>query len=395
MMQVLDSRFLLLQATSSLVKPWTFVLALSFFLFTGYVSADHVAPDDIREVLPRDAIIAVRTPKFADVDYLHPSLPVIGLVVNGDARAYPLLILNHHEIVNDVVGGVPVAVTFCPLCNTALVYDRRVGDTTLTFGVSGLLYRSNLIMYDEETESLWLQITSEAIQGPLHGARLEPLTATIVEWNAWRESHPQSLLLDFPLPQCDSSGIIEDPIIVGSCIDYTYNPYSEYILIEDVFFGSDYTDRILHPKAVVLGVTVGEVSMAYPYESLTREVVVNDTVKGLQIVVTFHASSAKAFEREGRNFHHHKGRTMIDDLGQRWDMVTGEGDAETLKEVTSTMAFWFTWAEFHEGTGVYGYREPAPSQTRGSFEPIYVIVPAISLTAVAAYLYGTRKSREP
>ncbi len=134
--------------------------------------------------------------------------------------------------------------------------------------------------------------------------------------------------------------------------------------------------------------------MAYPYENLTREIVVNDTVEGLQIVVAFHAGSAKAFERGGRTFRHHEGRTMIDDFGQRWDVVTGEGNAETLKEVTSTMAFWFTWAEFHEGTGVYGYREPASSPTPTSFEPLYVIVPVTGLTAVAAYLYGARKFRE-
>jgi hypothetical protein len=374
------------------VRLWAVALVLLFVLLPARAMADHVDPDEIHEVLPRDAIIAVRTPKFAERDYLHPSLPVVGVEIDGDARAYPIMILNHHEIVNDVVGGVPVAVTFCPLCNTALVYDRRVGDMVLTFGVSGLLYKSNLVMYDEKTESLWVQITSEAIQGPLHGTKLTLISSTVVEWGTWREKYPQSLLLDFPLPQCDSSGLSEEPEIIGSCIDYTYNPYFEYLLTEDVFYGANYTDRILHPKAVVLGVKVGNAAMAYPYENLTREVVINDEINGLEVVVTYYKGSGKVFERQGLTFERGEDRYMLDNLGRQWDMVTGEGEDGILKEIPSVMSFWFAWADFNKGTGVYGYREPLVPEEPFPVQAIYIAIPAAILPVLAIFLYRRRKS---
>lgn len=367
-------------------------MLLIFLLLPAWATGEHVDPGEIHEVLPRDAIMAVRTPKFAERDYLHPSLPVIGLEINGDARAYPIMILNHHEIVDDIVGEVPVAVTFCPLCNTALVYDRRVENRVLTFGVSGLLYKSNLVMYDQETESLWVQITSEAIQGPLHGVRLTLIPSTVVEWGTWKERYPNSLLLDYPLPQCDSSGSMDDPVIIGNCIDYTFDPYLEYILTEDVFYGANYTDRILHPKAVVLGVNVGGVAMAYPYESLTREVVINDEMNGLKVVVAFHNSSGKVFERGELTFRPGDGRYMVDDLEQTWDMVTGEGEGGQLKEIPSVMAFWFAWADFNKGTGVYGHREPLVSEEPVPLQLVYLATPAFLLPGVAYYIYRRRRS---
>ncbi len=377
------------------MRSWGLALLLVLILLPAYAAGNHVDPENIQQVLPRDAIIAVRTPTFADRDYLHPSRLVIGLEIDGDARAYPIAILNHHEIVNDVVGTVPVAVTFCPLCNSALVFDRRVGDQTLTFGVSGMLFRSNLIMYDEETESLWLQLTAEAIQGPHHGDRLTVLAVTVVDWGTWKAAHPHSLLLDYPLPQCGYTRPTV-PEIAEGCIDYSSNPYSEYLLSEDVFFGANFTDRILHPKAVVLGVKVGGAAMAYPYENLSRELVINDVVNGLAIVVAFHNGSAKAFERGEMVFAQEDGQYMVDGTGRRWDKMTGEGEGGQLTEVFSVMAFWFTWAEFNEGTGVYGYREPLLSDG-GS--PSHFLVPvlaaAVALVAIIAYVWFRRRGEGP
>ncbi|MEE9237116.1 MAG: DUF3179 domain-containing protein [Thermoplasmata archaeon] len=367
--------------------------ALVLIGLPALVAANHVALQELREVLPRDAIPAVRMPNFAKGDYLDGRELVIGLEIDSDARAYPVKILNHHEIVNDVVGGVPVAVTFCPLCNTAIVYDRAVGGQILTFGVSGLLFKSNLVMYDEETESFWIQITSEAVQGPLHGTILERIPATVIEWNGWKERYPESLLLDYPIRQCEPSREGDVPIIEGfDCIDYNQNPYGGYIISDDVSFGGVYDDRILHPKSVVLGVKVDGEVMAFPYETLAEEVVINDRVGSLNIVVAFYDSSAKAFERGDLTFEWDEGRFMVDNFGRRWDMVTGEGVGVRLEEVTSTMSFWFAWAEFNEGSGVYGIREPLSAE-RQSPLVAYTVVAALAIPAVA--LYFRRRGKVP
>ena len=134
----------------------------------------------------RDGIPSIDNPKFApvsdDPDWLADREPVIALQIGDDARAYPLQIMTWHEIVNDVVGGEPVIVTFCPLCNSAIAFERRMGNTINSFGVSGLLRYSDLIMYDRDTDSWWQQILGEAIVGELTGARLPQVPASIISW---------------------------------------------------------------------------------------------------------------------------------------------------------------------------------------------------------------------
>ena len=149
--------------------------------------------------MPRDGIPAIRDPRFisiAEADALYAdSSPVMEVSLNGDARAYPLEILIWHEIVADVVGGVPVAVTFCPLCNTAITFDRTIAGTVYDFGVSGLLRNSDLIMYDSQTESLWQQIGGVAIVGDMVGARLTVLPSTIVAWGDFKAQYPEGIVL--------------------------------------------------------------------------------------------------------------------------------------------------------------------------------------------------------
>jgi hypothetical protein len=140
----------------------------------------------------KDGIPAIDDPKFVtveDADFLESREPVIELVVDGDARAYPIQILIWHEIVNDVVDGAPVAVTFCPLCNTAIVFDRRVKEQVLDFGTTGNLRNSDLVMYDRQTESWWQQFGGEALVGELTGFELEQLPARIVAWADFRREH--------------------------------------------------------------------------------------------------------------------------------------------------------------------------------------------------------------
>ncbi len=150
---------------------------------------------------PKDGIPSIDEPRFAPVaeeDELPGSEPVIGLEIAGDARAYPLRILTWHEIVNDRVGGVPVAVTYCPLCNAALVFDRQVGERVLEFGTTGKLRKSDLVMYDRQTESWWQQFQGEAIVGELTGTALELIPARLESWDSFKARHPQGRVLQPP-----------------------------------------------------------------------------------------------------------------------------------------------------------------------------------------------------
>ncbi len=147
---------------------------------------------------PKDGIPAIHEPSFvpvSEVTELGEDEPVIGLVVKGEAKAYPLRILTWHEIANDVIGGVPVAVTYCPLCNSAVVFDRRVGDRVLAFGVSGKLRNSDMVMYDRNTESWWQQFLGEGIVGELTGVQLAILPARLESWSRFAARHPDGQVL--------------------------------------------------------------------------------------------------------------------------------------------------------------------------------------------------------
>ncbi|MCT7377927.1 DUF3179 domain-containing protein [Chelativorans salis] len=165
---------------------------------------------------PRDGIPSIDDPKFAAasaVPDIEAREPVIQFGLGGDIRAYPLRVLTWHEIVNDVVGGVPVAVTYCPLCNAALVFDRRLDDRVLEFGTTGKLRNSDLVMYDRQTESWWQQFTGEAIVGTLNGRKLKLLPSRIVAFSAFREAYSGGPVL-----------VPNDP----SFRDYGRNPYASY-----------------------------------------------------------------------------------------------------------------------------------------------------------------------
>ena len=147
---------------------------------------------------PRDGIPAIDKPKIvalSQVTNLAPTEPVIGLVVKGEARAYPLRVLMWHEIANDIVGGVPVAVTYCPLCNAAIVFDRRLGDKVLDFGTTGKLRNSDLIMYDRQSESWWQQFTGEGIVGAHSGQGLKMLPSRLESFERFAARHPNASVL--------------------------------------------------------------------------------------------------------------------------------------------------------------------------------------------------------
>ena len=181
------------------------------------ISSPEIDWDDVKwGGVPKDGIPSIDAPVFAPVgavEDVDDREPVVGVVIDGDARAYPLRMLTRHEIVNDVVAGVPVAVTFCPLCNTAVVFDRRLGGRVLEFGVSGFLRNSDMIMYDRQTESWWQQFVGNAIVGEMVGSRLSMLPARLESFAAFKARAPEGRVL-VPGP--------------GTYAEYGRNPYVGY-----------------------------------------------------------------------------------------------------------------------------------------------------------------------
>lgn len=177
---------------------------------------------DVDEIIsggpPPDGIPPIDDPSFLPVDenldFLPAQEPVVALEIDGDARAYPIRAMVWHEIVNDTVGGVPVAVTYCPLCNSAATYDRRVDGAVTTFGTSGRLYRSALVMYDRATESLWTHFDGRAVIGVLVGTELDEYPSPLLSWGDFRAEYPTGSVLDFEA--------------AGFRRDYGRNPYVQY-----------------------------------------------------------------------------------------------------------------------------------------------------------------------
>lgn len=322
---------------------------------------------------PKDGIPSIDDPTFiapAEAEaWLQPQEPVVALDIGGEARAYPLQILTWHEIVNDEVGGVPVAVTFCPLCYSAVAFDRRVatpaGARTLAFGVSGFLRRSDLVMFDRETESLWQQITGEALVGELTGTQLTLIPAQIVSFAQFRAAYPDG-------------GVLSRA--TGFDRDYGRNPYAGYDDIDDhPFLYDGPTDDRLRPMEKVVALKLEGAEKAYPY-ALTRERrAVNDEAGGVPLVV-FHAPGAvsaldaariaesKAAGSTGVFDRRADGRTLTfrygdeqfvdEQTGSRWDVtgraVTGPLAGTQLRRLPHGDYFAFAWFAFKPETALYG-----------------------------------------
>ncbi len=212
----------------------------------GPGTPSNIDYDEIYQGCPvRDCIPALTAPEYlaaGDADFMQAGDLVLGVEINGDARAYPELIMNFHEIVNDTIGGVPVAVTFCPLCGSGVAFERRVAGEVVELGVSGLLHGSDLVMYDRKTDSLWQQITGEAVIGPRRGEVLKTVPLAMVDWKSWRAAHPKTRVLSRD---------------TGHVRDYSRGPYGNYAASDQVMFPVQKRDLKLHPKTVVHGFTIG------------------------------------------------------------------------------------------------------------------------------------------
>jgi len=269
----------------------------------------------------KDDIPALDHPRFAPastVDWLAGREPVIELAVGRDVRAYPRQILIWHEIVNDRVGGVPVAVTFCPLCDTAIAFNRSVRGRTLSFGTTGNLRNSDLVMYDRQSESWWQQFGGEALVGRYAGTRLDTLPARIVAWREFERLHPHGLVLTRN---------------TGFSRSYGQNPYAGY---DDAsrppFFAVAHaSDHRLLPKERVVFFERGREAVVVPFTVLQRKRVIHATIGRHHLVVRWHPGAASALDSGSIP----RGR----DVGSA--TVTERG-----KPVVFDEPFWFAVAAF-------------------------------------------------
>lgn len=325
-----------------------------------------VPREDLRRGAAKDAIPAITNPNFgtdwSDVEAtLEDEEGVIGVVRDGIARAYPIPVLDWHEIINDDLGG-PLLVTYCPLCGSGMTAVRTVRGEETLFGVSGFLYKNDLVMYDLLTETLWSQILARGINGPQVGETLRLVPSSLTTWGAWREEHPDTEVL---LPPPLSSNIADSPPR-----NYDRYPYGSYEESNRIGIGSSsFEDDRLHPKASVVGVRSNDVAKAYPFAKVTDEGVVNDTVGDLPVVVaTGPDETLSAFVRrvDGRVLQFAPdGDRHMSAGGSSWSRATGVAVDGPLEESrleqandTSTQ-FWFAWLDFNPDTVVYGVDDRA------------------------------------
>jgi hypothetical protein len=263
---------------------------------------------------PKDGIPALTDPTMisaTEASYLRDDDRVIGVVVDSESRAYPLRILNHHEIVNDRAGEIPYAVTYCPLCDSAVVFDRRTPLGEREFGVSGLLYNSNVLMYDRggRPESLWSQVKTTGVSGPAADKSLGTLPLELTTWKDWLARHPRTKVLS------------DD---TGHRRDYRRNPYAGYFARGELMFPARPVSDRMAAKTPVLGVWTDRAARAYPlsvFGSKSREL--QDTLDGKHITLAYNAEANSI-------------RVVAADDGVRW-----------------MYSFWFAWYAFRPRTDVF------------------------------------------
>jgi len=311
----------------------------------------HIVPlDKIVSGGPsKDAIPSIDHPTFVDASAVDHFLPdedlVFGLYYEGEARAYPAMILVWHEIVNDIVNGKPVLVTYCPLCYASAAYERVIDGEPVEFGVSGKLYQSDLVMYDRKTDSYWSQILGKAIVGELAGRELTRIPIDQTTWGVWKKLHPDTKVLSMD---------------TGFRRPYGTDPYDGYYTSDVIVFPVDYRDERLHPKAVVYGLALGADQKAYSVETVWRLGAVNDRVGGMDLVVlsTVDQGPLRVFDRHlGEDlleFVVKNGRIFDTKTNSEWNFdgvaVSGPLAGRALSRVVGITCFWFAWATFYPRT---------------------------------------------
>lgn len=308
----------------------TFISSIIFTLITGSLNAAAATMNGfnlvgalvpVTEILsggpPKDGIPAIDKPVFVKASVaknMRDDERVLAITRNGISKAYPISIMNYHEIVNDRFGDEAIAVTYCPLCGSGVAFKTELAGYQLQFGVSGLLYNSDVLLYDRRTNSLWSQLLSKAITGPLKGNELTRIPIEHTTWADWRTQNPDTLVLS------------QD---TGYRRDYKDNPYAGYDEHEGVYFPVSFRAQGYHPKEQVLGIQINNQAKAYPFVELAKAAKQNvaeikDEVAGQVITVRFDKThrAVKAFDAEG-------------------------------KQIAGTTLYWFAWFTFNPKTTVF------------------------------------------
>ncbi|WP_299880693.1 DUF3179 domain-containing protein [uncultured Cocleimonas sp.] len=307
--------------TSAIAKP----------IKNGFDLENSIIP--VKEILsggpPRDGIPSIDKPTFLnadDADYLKDSDRILGIVLEQEgqkgkeeARAYPIKILNWHEIVNDEISGKAVAVTYCPLCGSGIVYAADFEGKAYKFGVSGLLYNSDVLLFDRQTETLWSQILSKGVSGKWVNKKLKVIQSAHTSWASWKAQYPDTKVLSND---------------TGFDRDYNRSPYGTYDKDVSTYFPVAFKSKRYHPKERVLGITINDKQKVYPFAELskyfaeTKETSLIDTFEGQELTLEFDSDN-----RDGS-----------------FKNSNGEG-------VTSTNTFWFAWYAFHPEAEIYKFKK--------------------------------------
>ena len=311
----------------------------------------------------RDGIPALTNPEVLSAnaaDFLSPGRRVLGLVVNGEPRAYPLIVMWWHEMVNDTLGGEPVLVTYCPLTGSGVAFDPVVDGQLRNFGVSGLLFENNLIMFDRETESLWTQLGMFSMCGEEVGTVLDRLPVIETTWGYWKKLYPNTTIVSTNTGFDRAYG------------EYPYGNYDVPFNPVTLFPSSPYSDA-RPPKEPILGLMEGEAFKAFPFFALRDGIgggdggVVNDSVAGLPVVVTYVIDdlTAIAFDRRVGDqtltfaVADTAAMTLTDaETGSTWDAlgnaIGGPLMGEQLRQLTDAhQVFWFAWSVFRRSTALH------------------------------------------
>lgn len=262
---------------------------------------------------PKDGIPSIDNPEFitvAEADkWIEDEELVLAIIYKGVKRVYPHQVMVWHEIVNDIIAGDPILITYCPLCGSGIAYERKINGVAVEFGTSGKLYNSNLLMYDRMTDSYWSQIEGQAIVGELSGTKLTPVSIDTVIWGDWKKVHPDSEVLS------KNTGFVRS---------YGRDPYKDYYENTSIWFPVEKDDDRLHPKTFIFGIEVNGVYKAYQEQDLRELKRIDDTVGGVRV----------SLER--------------DEAG-----IVKVMNLDTGEEIVKEADFWFAWVAFHPDTELY------------------------------------------
>ena len=288
---------------------------------------------------PKDGIPSIDEPMFergAKSTWLKDEQQVLSLTINGVTKAYPIAILNWHEIVNDTIAGTGVVISYCPLCGTGVGFLAEADGRSLKFGVSGLLYNSDVLLYDRQTQSLWSQLKNRAISGPMEGEQLTMLPLEQMTWVDWKATYKDGLLLTRD---------------TGHPRDYSRSPYGSYDQSPSLYFPVEFLSRAYHPKERVLGIEVNGLFKAYPFAELAKVggEKLMDRFNGADLMISFNAQS-----RTGKIERLKPGKgTSTDDTNIKGAENKSASEEDSIIFQPAVNAFWFAWYTFHPETDVY------------------------------------------